>query len=52
MFVASEWKNGILELWNIGNKGENKPLFHYSIIPILQLGRSPLSSNGIVNSKL
>jgi len=23
--MPSEWKNGILEFWNIGGKGETKP---------------------------
>jgi hypothetical protein len=45
------WKNGMLEYWNIGNKSGDKPFklpknplnpsFHYAIIPLFQLGRSP-----------
>jgi hypothetical protein len=44
------WKNGMLEYWNIGNKiginlfklsiNPSIPSFHYSIIPLFQLGRS------------
>jgi len=25
LFMPSEWKNGMLECWNIGDKGGNKP---------------------------
>jgi len=25
LFMQSEWKNGMLEYWNIGGKGGNKP---------------------------
>ena len=44
------WKNGMLEYWNIWNKiginlfklsiNPSIPSFHYSIIPLFQLGRS------------
>jgi hypothetical protein len=25
LFMLSEWNNGMLEYWNIGDKGKNKP---------------------------
>jgi hypothetical protein len=49
--MPSTWKNGMLECWNIEGKSGNKlfklsktpsnPSFHYSIVPLFQLGQSP-----------